>query len=81
MMIRSNRLILLLCALVLPIQLFAYLDPGTGSMLFSIILGIVATSFFILKSLIYHQEGYLFRKSYLPDNKDLIILIALFYDA
>ena len=52
-MIRSNRLILLLCALVLPVHLFAYLDPGTGSMLFSIILGIAATSFFVLKSLIF----------------------------
>jgi len=38
---------------VLPVHLFAYLDPGTGSMLFSIILGIAATSFFVLKSLIF----------------------------
>ncbi len=38
---------------IVPIPLFAYLDPGTGSMLFSIILGIVATSFFVLKSLIF----------------------------
>jgi len=50
---RPNGFLVLLCALVLPIQLFAYLDPGTGSMLFSMILGIVATSFFVLKSLIF----------------------------
>ncbi len=50
---RSDRLLILVCALILPIQLFAYLDPGTGSMLFSIILGIVATSFFVFKSLLF----------------------------
>lgn len=32
---------------------FAYIDPATGSMLFSIIIGIVATVFFLLKSIFY----------------------------
>lgn len=33
-----------------PAYLFGYLDPGSGSMLFSAIVGIVATLFFVVKS-------------------------------
>jgi len=51
-MLKSLIYFLVLMSIV-PIPLFAYLDPGTGSMLFSMILGIVATSFFVLKSLIF----------------------------
>ena len=36
---------------------FAYLDPGTGSMLLSALIGIVATLFFLLKSLYYKLSG------------------------
>ena len=40
-----------LCVFVSPC--FAYIDPATGSMLFSIVIGIVATVFFLLKSFLY----------------------------
>ncbi|MCG3865297.1 MULTISPECIES: CDP-glycerol glycerophosphotransferase family protein [unclassified Photobacterium] len=36
---------------------FAYLDPGTGSMLLSALIGIVATAFFMLKTLYYKLSG------------------------
>ena len=39
----------------------AYLDPGTGSMLLSAILGIVFTLFYLLKGFYYKTVGFLFR--------------------
>ncbi len=39
--------------LFLPLSSFAYLDPGSGSMLFSAIVGIVATLFFVFRGLFY----------------------------
>ncbi|MFO7735950.1 MAG: CDP-glycerol glycerophosphotransferase family protein [bacterium] len=38
---------------VVPFPLFAYLDPGSGSMLFSAVVGIVATLFFIIKGVFF----------------------------
>lgn len=35
--------------ILLPVPLLGYLDPGSGSMLFSAIIGIVATIFFLMK--------------------------------
>ncbi|HPM34978.1 MAG TPA: hypothetical protein PLE16_10310 [Spirochaetota bacterium] len=52
-MFKNSKWLVFFIFAVLPLPIFAYLDPGTGSMLFSIILGIVATSFFVLKSLIF----------------------------
>lgn len=37
----------------IPMPLLGYLDPGSGSMLFSAVIGIVATVFFIIKSVFY----------------------------
>ncbi len=37
---------------------YAYLDPGTGSMLLSAILGIVATTFFVLKNTYYNIKSF-----------------------
>ncbi len=44
---------LLILILLTPIPLLAYLDPGSGSMLFSALIGIVATLFFVLKGVFY----------------------------
>ena len=49
----KNNLLLFLILLCIPSTLFAYLDPGSGSMLFSAIVGIIATLFFVLKSFIF----------------------------
>lgn len=38
----------------------AYLDPGTGSLLFSAVLGIVATLYFLLKKFYYAAAGFIF---------------------
>lgn len=55
------RLHCLYAALVLTLAFaspaFAYLDPGTGSMLVSALVGIVATLFFLLKGIYYKGTG------------------------
>ena len=54
-----------LCAtcLLCPPPAQAYLDPGTGSMLLSALVGIAATLFFMLKSFYYKAAGLFFRLS------------------
>lgn len=42
-----------LTILLTPAVLFGYLDPGSGSMLFSAIVGIIATLFFVFKSFVF----------------------------
>lgn len=37
--------------------LLLYLDPGTGSLLFSVVMGLVTTAFFLIKSLYYKAIG------------------------
>jgi len=54
---RKIKVLIILAAIPLP--LFAYLDPGSGSMLFSAVIGIVATLFFVIK-------GFLFKIIDLP---------------
>ena len=49
----KKYLLLFLILLCIPFTLFAYLDPGSGSMLFSAIVGIIATLFFVLKSFLF----------------------------
>ena len=39
--------------IILPLPLLGYLDPGSGSMLFSAVIGIVATLFFVLKGVFF----------------------------
>jgi hypothetical protein len=39
---RISRLLLLICALLLTSNVWAYLDPGTGSMLLQVVLGGIA---------------------------------------
>lgn len=45
------RLYILLLTLVLPIDAYAYLDPGTGSMLLSVIVGLVSSAYFVVRKL------------------------------
>lgn len=47
------RLLVFLLLLLLPSPLCAYLDPGTGSMLFSALLGLISTLYFTLRGLFY----------------------------
>jgi len=39
---KISRLLLLICALLLTPNVWAYLDPGTGSMLLQVVLGGIA---------------------------------------
>jgi hypothetical protein len=43
----------ILVLIILPLPLFGYLDPGSGSMLFSAVIGIVATLFFVIKGIFF----------------------------
>jgi len=51
----SKRVLMILFLMVIlnPLPLFAYLDPGSGSMLFSAVIGIVATLFFVIKGVFF----------------------------
>ncbi|MCK5808224.1 CDP-glycerol glycerophosphotransferase family protein [bacterium] len=49
----NRKYALLIPILLTPIPLLAYLDPGSGSMLFSALIGIIATLFFVTKGLFY----------------------------
>lgn len=53
-----NKLYFVLLCILLPAPAFAYLDPGTGGMLFSALIGIATTLFFMLKGL-FHRLKYL----------------------
>ncbi|MCR4663075.1 MAG: CDP-glycerol glycerophosphotransferase family protein [Endomicrobiaceae bacterium] len=55
---------------------FAYIDPATGSMLFSVIIGIVATVFFLLKSVFY--KLYFVLTGYNKELKNSYIPIVLY---
>ena len=51
----------------------AYIDPGTGSMLFSVVVGISATLFFLfnsliikLKMLLFSQKVFLYKDTRIP---------------
>ena len=64
------RLHCLYAALVLTLAFaspaLAYLDPGTGSMLVSALVGIVATLFFLLKGIYYKGTGFFYRPDKTP---------------
>lgn len=57
----SLFLFFILFLLVLPQGLFAYLDPGTGSMLFSATLSLFVSVFFVLKGLAAHAKRLILR--------------------
>lgn len=55
---------------LIPAPAFAYLDPGTGSMLVSALIGIAATVFFLLKSFFYKGANLFYRLSGKTAPKD-----------
>jgi len=63
----SNSIFILFLLFFLPLSLFGYLDPGSGSMLFSALVGIVATLFFMIKGFFFKIIDF-FR--YLAGKKD-----------
>ncbi|MDR3138126.1 MAG: CDP-glycerol glycerophosphotransferase family protein [Treponema sp.] len=54
---------LLFFALLFSAPLFAYIDPGTGSMLFSLLTGVTVTVFFFIKNVILKIRGGLLLKA------------------
>ena len=55
----KNKKILILVALSFSPASYAYLDPGSGSMLVSALVGLVATVFFMLKSFYYNLINFI----------------------
>jgi hypothetical protein len=47
--------------LLFPATAHAYLDPGTGSLLLSALIGIIATAFFMIKNFFYKAAGLVYR--------------------
>ena len=57
----------------------AYLDPGTGSMLLSAVIGIAATLFFTVKTFLYKTVGLFYRMTGSPapaSGKDALVLYS-----
>ena len=50
--INSNSVLILIVFILFQRNLFCYIDPGTGSLLFSALFGIVGTIFFLFKAFI-----------------------------
>lgn len=57
----KQKLYIYILLLTLPTPAFAYLDPGTGSMLLSAIVGLVATALFSIKSFYYKLTSLFYR--------------------
>lgn len=55
---------------------WAYIDPGTGSMLFSVVLGMCATAYFILHSLIINIKSSLFASRGLSKNNKPFVIYS-----
>lgn len=55
----KNKKILLLVTIFFSSESYAYLDPGSGSLLVSALVGLVATVFFMLKSFYYNLTNFI----------------------
>lgn len=55
---------------------WAYIDPGTGSMLFSVVLGMCATAYFVLHSLIINLKSSLFASRGLSKNNKPFVIYS-----
>ena len=55
---------------------WAYIDPGTGSMLFSVVLGMCATAYFVLHSLIIKLKSSLFASRGLSKNNKPFVIYS-----
>ena len=56
-----------------------YIDPGTGSMLFTILIGIIGTGYFLLRSVIIKIK-FIFRGGKVRDVEDKKIPVVIFSD-
>ena len=57
-LVQKRLWLLFLCYALLPSEAYAYLDPGTGSMLVSALAGIAATLFFFVKGVFYEGMSF-----------------------
>lgn len=55
------------------LPLYAYLDPGTGSMLFSVLIAIVSTAYFVIKDLFFRLFHFFSEKN---DGKNGVLHLA-----
>ncbi len=70
---------LLVITLLSPVSVFAYLDPGTGSMLFSALIGIVATLLFVGKSFVFklsHLSSLISGKKIKESHRESIVFYS-----
>lgn len=67
---RSRLLLAALVALLLPVPALAYLDPSTGSMLISAIVGLFASLALAVKTYWYRIKAFFRRKPTQSDTDD-----------
>ncbi len=73
--IKLSIFLTLILSFAVPNTAYAYIDPGTGSLLLSIIVSIFATTLFFVKSLIYNSKSFFYRlvgKKYLRSTQNLV---------
>jgi len=63
-----KKLFITLLFVMLGCPVFAYIDPGTGSMLLSVVIGASTALFFLLNSLFISLKRFVFAKKDLSDN-------------
>ena len=54
---KAKVLVLSLCIFYTPLA-FAYIDPGSSSMLLSVVVGVIATLFFGIKGIYYRKKAF-----------------------
>lgn len=74
--LKTTVLLLFVICLMFSQPAYAYIDPGTGSMLFSIILGACATIFFILNSLFVKLKSHLFTSKKLSKTDSPFVIYS-----
>ncbi|MBR5304485.1 MAG: CDP-glycerol glycerophosphotransferase family protein [Candidatus Gastranaerophilales bacterium] len=72
----KTKLVFVICFIYLTLSLpsYAYIDPNTGGMLFSIVLGSITTVFFLFNSLFYKIKEKLFSSKILAKNKHNFVI-------
>ncbi len=73
----SKLLLVMILFLLIPMPAYAYLDPGSGSMIVGAIIALAATLFYILKNFVYERMNYVFKgKKKFPDRKFGIVFYS-----
>lgn len=72
----KSSLFILILSFIIVHPAYAYIDPGTGSMLFSIVLCLISSCFFVLRTIILVLKKYFFAKKYLSTQVNKFVIYS-----